>query len=33
MDNAVLGLYQEQKIAASVALANITNRVLKSKIS
>jgi twitching motility protein PilT len=33
MDNVVLGLYQEQKIAADVALANITNRVLKSKIT
>jgi twitching motility protein PilT len=33
MDNAILSLYQEQKIAPEVALANITNRVLKAKIS
>lgn len=33
MDNVVYGLWQERKIPADVALANITNRVLKAKIS
>jgi twitching motility protein PilT len=33
MDNTVFGLWQERKISAEVALANITNRVLKAKIS
>ncbi len=33
MDNVVYGLWQEKRIPADVALANITNRVLKSKIS
>lgn len=33
MDNVVYGLWQERKIPADVALANITNRVLKQKIS
>jgi twitching motility protein PilT len=33
MDNTILGLYQDQKITAEVALANITNRVLRAKIT
>jgi twitching motility protein PilT len=33
MDNVVFGLWKERKISAETALANITNRVLKSKIS
>ena len=33
MDNVVFGLWQERKISAEVALANITNRVLKAKIT
>jgi twitching motility protein PilT len=33
MDNVVYGLWQERKIPADVALANIANRVLKAKIS
>jgi twitching motility protein PilT len=33
MDNVVFGLYQEGRIAADVALANIANRVLKAKIT
>ena len=33
MDNVVFGLYQERRISAEVALANITNRVLKAKIT
>jgi len=33
MDNVVYGLWQERKISAEIALANITNRVLKAKIS
>jgi twitching motility protein PilT len=33
MDNVVFGLYQEGKISGSVALANITNRVLKARIT
>jgi twitching motility protein PilT len=33
MDNVVFGLWQERRIPADVALANITNRVLKAKIS
>jgi twitching motility protein PilT len=33
MDNVVYGLWQEKRLPAEVALANITNRVLKSKIS
>jgi hypothetical protein len=33
MDNVVFGLWQEHRISADVALANITNRVLKSKVS
>jgi len=31
--NVVFGLYQEEKIIADVALANIGNRVLKAKIT
>ncbi len=33
MDNVVFGLWQERKISAAVANANITNRVLKQKIT
>ncbi len=33
MDNVVYGLWQEKKISAEVANANISNRVLKAKIS
>jgi twitching motility protein PilT len=33
MDNVVFGLWQERKIPVEVAVANISNRVLKSKIS
>lgn len=33
LDNVVFGLWQERKISAEVALANISNRVLKAKIS
>ncbi len=33
MDNVVFGLWKERKISAETALANITNRVLKSKIT
>jgi twitching motility protein PilT len=33
MDNAVFGLWQQRKIAPETAIANITNRVLKAKIS
>lgn len=33
MDNVVFGLWQERKLPADVALANINNRVLKQKIS
>jgi twitching motility protein PilT len=33
MDNVVFGLYQDGKISAAVALANISNRVLKAKIT
>jgi twitching motility protein PilT len=33
MDNVVFGLYQEGKIRSEVALANISNRVLKAKIT
>ncbi len=33
MDNVVFGLWQERRISPEVALANITNRVLKAKIS
>lgn len=33
MDNAVFNLWQEGRISASTALANINNRVLKAKIS
>ena len=33
MDNVVFGLWQERKISAETALANIANRVLKTKIS
>jgi twitching motility protein PilT len=33
MDNVVFGLWQERRISAEVALANITNRVLRVKIS
>jgi twitching motility protein PilT len=33
MDNVVFGLAQERKISTDVALANIANRVLKSKLS
>ncbi len=33
MDNVVFGLWRDRKISAEVALANITNRVLKAKIS
>ena len=33
MDNVVFGLWQERKISAEAALANIANRVLKTKIS
>lgn len=33
MDNVVFQLYQERKISAETALANIANRVLRAKIS
>ncbi|MBX3749601.1 MAG: PilT/PilU family type 4a pilus ATPase [Opitutaceae bacterium] len=33
MDNVVFGLWQEKRISAEVAQANIVNRVLKQKIS
>ena len=33
MDNVVFGLWQEKRIAPEVAQANISNRVLKQKIS
>jgi twitching motility protein PilT len=33
MDNTVFGLWQEGRIAADVALANIGNRVLRAKIT
>ncbi len=33
MDNVVFGLYNERKISAEVANLNITNRVLKAKIT
>lgn len=33
MDNVVFGLYNERKLSAEVATANIVNRVLKQKIS
>jgi twitching motility protein PilT len=33
MDNVVFNLYQDGKISAAVALANISNRVLKAKIT
>ena len=33
MDNVVFGLWKDRKITAETALANITNRVLKSKIT
>ncbi|MDO8540795.1 MAG: PilT/PilU family type 4a pilus ATPase [Opitutaceae bacterium] len=33
MDNVVFGLWQERKVSAEVARANITNRVLKAKIT
>jgi twitching motility protein PilT len=33
MDNVVFGLYNERKIPAETAIANITNRVLKQKIT
>ena len=32
MDNVVFGLWQERKLSAETALANITNRVLRQKI-
>lgn len=33
MDNVVFGLYNEQRVSAETALANISNRVLRAKIS
>lgn len=33
MDNTVFGLWQEGRIPAAVALANITNRVLRAKVT
>jgi twitching motility protein PilT len=33
MDNVVFGLWQEKKLTAETALANISNRVLRAKIS
>jgi twitching motility protein PilT len=33
MDNVVFGLWKERRISAETALANISNRVLKAKIS
>ena len=33
MDNVVFTLWQEKKISAATALANLTNRVLRAKIS
>ena len=33
MDNVVFQLYQERRISAEMALANITNRVLRARIS
>ncbi len=33
MDNVIFGLYQERKITAQTALANITNRNLRDKIA
>jgi hypothetical protein len=33
MDNVVLALWKDKKITAETAHANITNRVLKAKIT
>lgn len=33
MDNVIFGLWKERRVSAETALANITNRVLKAKIS
>jgi twitching motility protein PilT len=33
MDNVIFTMWQEQKISADVALANISNRVLRAKIT
>ena len=33
MDNVVFGLRQERKVSMEVAVANITNRVLKAKLT
>jgi twitching motility protein PilT len=33
MDNVIFGLWQEKKVSTEVALANITNRVLRLKIT
>ena len=33
MDNVIFGLWKERKISAEIALANISNRVLKAKIT
>ncbi|HTO04755.1 MAG TPA: hypothetical protein VL069_13680, partial [Opitutus sp.] len=33
MDNVVFTLWQEQKISSETALASITNRVLRTKIT
>src|SRR5204863_4638272 len=33
MDNVVFSLWQERKISAETALSNITNRVLRAKIT
>jgi twitching motility protein PilT len=33
MDNVVFGLWRDKKISAEVAQMNITNRVLKAKIT
>ena len=33
MDNVIFSLWQEKKLSAETALANISNRVLRAKIS
>jgi twitching motility protein PilT len=33
MDNVIFGLWKDKKITAETAQMNITNRVLKAKIS
>jgi hypothetical protein len=33
MDNVIFTLWQEQKVSSETALASITNRVLRAKIT